>query len=150
MVSEPSTSVFSVQPTAERLVVVEVLVFDRPAPVGEREVVANFQRIQEVAAVQLEPDLLLRKELVGDHERLLDADDRGRAVVHVPNAVRRQELADLQLEQAIELVLDVDALDANAAPANRLFEPGVVEHGGVGANRVAARRRVWSRRWADT
>jgi hypothetical protein len=65
------------------------------------------------------PACLCGDGVLANHERHPNRNDAGRAVIHVPNAVRCQPLAETNGQARIELVLAVGALDDDAAHFGR-------------------------------
>ena len=119
---------------AEHLVVREI---DRRrvAPVGHGRVVLERPAGGEHGvglAEHLDADLVGRPHLLGDELRPIDRDQRGAAVIDVPDTVRREKLPDAHAEHLVALPLDVRTLEDEGAEAH-LVVPGAVR--GIGDRR---------------
>jgi len=78
-------------------------------------VVIELEAVLVVASEQIEPGLVLGEELFADDVRTAGPENHRRAVIDVPDAVRRQPATDADREVLGDVVLEVRALDHDAA-----------------------------------
>ena len=112
-VPEPSQH----EPAADHLVVDEIDLPGR-APVGDVRVVLELQLAWPERPRQVHAELLLRERLAQDEVRLGQRDERRRPVVDVPDAVRREPVPGPDREPVGRRVVDVRALEHDAAPGD--------------------------------